>query len=92
MTVQNICQKKLLKKCSVNIGNVILGFRAHIMLRDLFTQKCVQKKRLLISDTPEHVDSENINFLNRSPELALPTFKKRDFYFINVAKIGKNGP
>jgi hypothetical protein len=30
--------------------------------------------------------------LNRSPELPLPTLKKRDFYFINVAKIGKNGP
>jgi hypothetical protein len=34
----------------------------HIMLRDLLTQKCVHKKRLLISDTPEHVDSENIKF------------------------------
>jgi hypothetical protein len=32
----------------------------HIMLRDLLTQKCVHKKRLLILDTPEHVDSENI--------------------------------
>jgi hypothetical protein len=32
----------------------------HIMLRDLLTQKCVDKKRFLILDTPEHVDSENI--------------------------------
>jgi hypothetical protein len=40
----------------------------------------VHKKRLLISDTLEHVDSEN-QFL-----------KNRDFFFINVAKIGKNGP
>jgi hypothetical protein len=36
--------------------------RIHIMLRDLLTQKCVHKKRLLISDTPEHVDLENIKF------------------------------
>jgi hypothetical protein len=36
-------------------------FIYHIMLRDLLTQKCVHKKRLLILDTPEqHVDSENI--------------------------------
>jgi hypothetical protein len=34
----------------------------HIMLRDLLTQKCVHKKSLLILDTPEHVDSENIKF------------------------------
>jgi hypothetical protein len=33
----------------------------HIMLRDLLTQKFVQKKRLLILDTPEHVDSEKPN-------------------------------
>jgi hypothetical protein len=32
----------------------------HIILRDLLTEKCVHKKRLLILDTPEHVDSENI--------------------------------
>jgi hypothetical protein len=32
----------------------------HIMLRDLLTQKCVQKFWLLILDTPEHVDSENL--------------------------------
>jgi hypothetical protein len=32
---------------------------AHIMLRDLLTQKCVQKM-LVILDTPENVDSENI--------------------------------
>jgi hypothetical protein len=33
--------------------------RTHIMLRDLLTQKCSQKKHLIL-DTPEHVDSENI--------------------------------
>jgi hypothetical protein len=32
----------------------------HIRLRDLLTQKFVHKKRLLIVDTLEHVDSENI--------------------------------
>jgi hypothetical protein len=31
------------------------------MLRDLLTQKFVQKNRLLILDTPEHVDSEKTN-------------------------------
>jgi hypothetical protein len=30
------------------------------MLRDLFTQIAWNKKGLLILDTPEHVDSENI--------------------------------
>jgi hypothetical protein len=35
---------------------------AHIMLRDLLTQKCTHKKRLLILDSPEHVESENIKF------------------------------
>jgi hypothetical protein len=39
---------------------------AYIMLRDLLTQKCVNKKRLLILDTPEHVDSENIKIGPRS--------------------------
>jgi hypothetical protein len=34
------------------------GYTFHIMLRDLLTQKFVQKNRLLILDTPEHVDSE----------------------------------
>jgi hypothetical protein len=33
---------------------------SHIMLRDLLTQKCAQKKRFLISDTLEHVESEYI--------------------------------
>jgi hypothetical protein len=34
-----------------------------IMLTDLLTQKCVHKKKLLISDTPEPVDSEKLNFI-----------------------------
>jgi hypothetical protein len=50
---------------SFAVGPFELTFPAklmhHIMLRDLLTQKCVNKKRLLlILDTPEHVDSENI--------------------------------
>jgi hypothetical protein len=36
------------------------GWIPHIMLRDLLTQTAWNKKRLLILDTPEHVDSENI--------------------------------
>jgi hypothetical protein len=43
-----------------NDGHMGTPHKAHIMLRDLLTQKCVNKKRLLIMDTPEHVDSENI--------------------------------
>jgi hypothetical protein len=34
------------------------------------------KKRLLILDTPEHVESENIKLKNRSIKLGLPTFFK----------------
>jgi hypothetical protein len=45
----------------------------------------VKKIWLLISDTPEYVDSGRRSSLYQ-------LFKKRDFYFIKVAKIGKNGP
>jgi hypothetical protein len=50
------------------------------MLSDLLTQKLLQKKRLLILDTPEHVDSEKIN---RQIDLGPPRplyqlFSKRD--------------
>jgi hypothetical protein len=40
---------------SPRLRTTILIHQAHIMLRDLLTQQ-----RLLILDTPEHVDSENI--------------------------------
>jgi hypothetical protein len=49
------------------------------MLIDLLTQKFLRKKRLLILDTPEHVDSEK---LNRQIDLGPPfyqLFSKRDF-------------
>jgi hypothetical protein len=49
----------------------------HIMLRDLLTQ------RLLILDTPEHVDSEKPN---RQIDSGPPSTN----FFQNVAKIGKN--
>jgi hypothetical protein len=39
----------------------------------------------------EHVDSENIKFYIGRRSLLYQLLKKRDFYFINVAKIGKNG-
>jgi hypothetical protein len=58
------------------------------MLRDLLTQKFLQKKRLLILDTPEHVDSEKLNRETDlgpprppgppAPRPPLPTFSKRD--------------
>jgi hypothetical protein len=62
------------------------------MLRDLLTQRCVHKKKVTDFGYPKACRFRKHQILNRSPELALPTFKKRDFYFINVAKIGKNGP
>jgi hypothetical protein len=48
-----------------------LCFGTDIMLRDLLTQKCSHKKRLLILDSPEHVDSENIKL-----KIGQPTFFK----------------
>jgi hypothetical protein len=62
------------------------------MLRDLLTQKCVQKFWVTDFGYPRAYRFRKHQILNRSPELPLPTFKKRDFYFINVGKIGKNGP
>jgi hypothetical protein len=50
----------------------------HIMLRDLLTQKCAQK-RLLILVTLEHVDSENIKLKIGSRCLLYLLFSKRDF-------------
>jgi hypothetical protein len=70
------------------------GIRApHIMLRDLLTQKFVKKKRLLILDTLEHVDSEKPNRQIDSappPPPLYQLFSKWDFYFIKFAKISKN--
>jgi hypothetical protein len=43
-------------------------------------------------DTPEHVDSENIKLKIGYRPLLYQFFSQRDFYFINVAKNGKNGP
>jgi hypothetical protein len=62
------------------------------MLRDLLTQKFVQKFLVTDFGYPRACKFRKHQILNRSPELALPTLKKRDFYFINVAKIGKNRP
>jgi hypothetical protein len=43
-------------------------------------------------DTPEHADSENIKLKIGYGSFIYQLFSKRDFYFLNVAKIGKNGP
>jgi hypothetical protein len=48
------------------------------MLRDLLTQKCAQKNRFLILDTPEHVDSENIKLKIGFRSLLYQLFSKRD--------------
>jgi hypothetical protein len=50
------------------------------MLRDLYTQKCSHKKWLLILDTPEHVDSENIKLKISYRPLLYQLFSKRDSY------------
>jgi hypothetical protein len=63
------------------------------MLMDLLTQKWVQTFLVTDFGYPRACRFRKHQILNRSPELALPTFNKtRDFYFINVAKIGKNRP
>jgi hypothetical protein len=51
----------------------------------------MHKKRLLILDTPEHVDSENIKLkIGSRISLLYQLFSKRDFKNLsNVAKIGK---
>jgi hypothetical protein len=48
------------------------------MLRDLLTQKCAQKQRLLILDTTEHVDSENIKLKIGRRTFLYQLFSKRD--------------
>jgi hypothetical protein len=61
-------------------------YATHIMLRDLLTQKSVNK---LLLDTPEHVDSGNMNFKIGRPSSVYQLFSKRDFTSLNVAEIGK---
>jgi hypothetical protein len=56
----------------------------HIILRDLLTQKCAHKKRLLILDALEHVNSEN-NKLKIAYRRAAPSTN----FFQNVIKIHK---
>jgi hypothetical protein len=51
----------------------------------LVNPKVCSQKRLLILDTPEHVDSENIKFKIGHRSSA---FSKRDLNFKKVAKIG----
>jgi hypothetical protein len=58
----------------------------------LLVKKKEKKKGYWFRDIPEHVDSENIKFLIGRRSYLYQLLKKRDFYFINVAKIGKNGP
>jgi hypothetical protein len=48
------------------------------MLRDLLTQKCVHKKRVLILDTSEYVESDNIKFKIGPRSSAYQLFSKRD--------------
>jgi hypothetical protein len=48
------------------------------MLRDLLTQKCSHKKRLMILDSPEHVDSEKLKLKIGHRPLLNQLFSKRD--------------
>jgi hypothetical protein len=59
-------------------GSHFNPFMVHIIQRDLLTQKCAQK-RFLILDTPEHVDSENITLKIGSRSLLYQLFSKCDF-------------
>jgi hypothetical protein len=64
-----------------HVVQVTLG--RHIMLRDLFTQKCSQF--FLVTyfiDTKKHVDSENIKFKIGRRSSLYQLLKKRDFYLI----------
>jgi hypothetical protein len=62
------------------------------MLRDLLTQKSVNKKTVTVLDTLEHVDSGNMNFKIGRPSSVYQLFSKRDLNSQNVAKIGQNWP
>jgi hypothetical protein len=57
--------------------------QARLQTAKLFCKNCAQKymhkKRLLILDTPEHVDSENIKLKIGSRSLLYQLFSKRDF-------------
>jgi hypothetical protein len=58
----------------------------------LVNPKVLAQKKVTDFGYPRACRFRKHQILNRSQELPLPTFKKRDFYFINVAKIGKNRP
>jgi hypothetical protein len=51
----------------------------HIMLRDLLTQKCVDKKKVTDFGYPRACRFRKHEIENRFPELALPTFFKTSF-------------
>jgi hypothetical protein len=60
------------------------------MLRDLLTQIACNKKPSLTWYAPEHVDSGKRKMKIAHGRSVYQLLKKRDFYFINVAKISKN--
>jgi hypothetical protein len=62
----------------------------YIMLRDLLTQIACNKKPSLTWYSPQHVDSGKSKMKIAHGRYVYQLLKKRDFYFINVAKIGKN--
>jgi hypothetical protein len=67
----------------------------HMMLRDLLTQKSMNKKTVTAFGYPRACRFRKYEILNRSSELQLPTFFKTWFYFIkygwNWQKMTKNG-
>jgi hypothetical protein len=64
----------------------------HIMLRECLTEIRWTRKCLLFLDTPEHVDSENINLKIGHGSYLYQLFSKRNFYFKYVVEIGKKWP
>jgi hypothetical protein len=65
--------------------------RTHIMLRDLLTQKCVQKFLVTDFGYPRACRFRKYQIENRSLALVLPIFSKRDFLIhkmlLKLAKI-----
>jgi hypothetical protein len=71
-----IIKKKILFYWQSRVTNI---YGAHIMLRDLLTQKYSPKNWFLIFDTQEHVHSENINLKIGNGSSLYQLFSKRDF-------------
>jgi hypothetical protein len=69
-------------QCFIRLNCFVLIVEPSNKQRDLLTQIAWNKKWLLILETPEHVDSENIKLKIGCGSFLYQLFSKRDFYFI----------